>query len=63
MMKWSRDRWIAEILFHLVMVLGSFTGGCFLAPVEGRDAAVGIYIAAVMVCVAGLHIYMNWREP
>ena len=61
-MKWSRDRWIAEILFHLVMLFGSFTAGCFLAPRGKQDIAVGIYIAAVMVCVAGMHIYLDWRE-
>lgn len=63
MKKWDKARWAAEILFHLVMLFGAFTAGCFLAPVEGRDTAVGIYIAAVMVCVAGMHIYLDWREP
>lgn len=61
---WDKDRWIAEILFHLVMVLGGFTAGCFLAPGERQDVAMGIYLAAVTVCVACLHIYLNWRaEP
>lgn len=64
MKKWNRERWIAEILFHAVMVLGAFTAGCFLAPRGKQDAAFGIYIAAVIVCVACLHIYLDWRaEP
>lgn len=63
MKKWDKTRWAAEILFHLVMLFGAFTAGCFLAPGESQDAAVGIYIAAVMVCVAGMHIYMDWAEP
>lgn len=64
MKKWNRERWIAEILFHVVMVLGAFTSGCFLAPRGKQDIAVGIYIAAVIVCVACLHIYLDWRvEP
>ena len=49
MKKWDKTRWAAEILFHLVMLFGSFTAGCFLAPRGKQDIAVGIYIAAVMV--------------
>lgn len=63
MKKWDKTRWAAEILFHLVMLFGAFTAGCFLAPRGKQDIAVGIYIAAVIVCVACLHIYMDWREP
>ena len=63
MKKGDKTRWAAEILFHLVMLFGAFTAGCFLAPRGKQDIAVGIYIAAVMVCVAGMHIYLDWREP
>lgn len=61
MKKWDKTRWAAEILFHLVMVLGGFTAGCFLAPGERQDVAMGIYLAAVAVCVTGLHLYKEWR--
>ena len=64
MKKWDKTRWAAEILFHLVMLFGAFTSGCFMAPRGKQDIAVGIYIVAVIVCVACLHIYLDWRvEP
>lgn len=61
-MKWDRDRWIAEILFHLAMVLAAFTAGLFLAVGERQDIAVGIYLASATVCTAGLHLYTEWRS-
>jgi H+/gluconate symporter-like permease len=63
-MKQGKDFWIMEILWHIAMVLGGFTAGANLMPGPKQDVAVGIYIAAATVCLAGLHLfhlYTEWR--